>query len=92
MLEVMNSESSKIYNRNNWDKNKNKSRGKYEQMKRFHYNHWIHVYIYAFLYVHPVTIPEGNTYHTPYNLSKTARKCTLKYQFQNVGLYLAALF
>ena len=57
MLKVITGEASKGHKKEkNWDR-MIKIMDKYTQLKRFHHDLWIKVYMYAFMFVDPETIP-----------------------------------
>ena len=50
-------EASKGYKNKKSETKRSKTMDKYALLKRFHNDRWIQVYVYAFMYVNPKTIP-----------------------------------
>ena len=62
---------------------------KYAQMKRFHYELQLQVYMHDFMYVYPETISKEDYFPATFLLLlKTTRTCQLQDQFPNIGLDL----
>ena len=57
MLEVLNGEASKSYKKKKLLQN-NQNNGQYALIKRFNHEHWLIVYMYAFMQFYPETTTE----------------------------------
>ena len=55
MLEILTCEASNIYKKKISETERSKTMDKYAQMKRFYYEHRLHVHMYSFMYVNPDT-------------------------------------
>ena len=60
----------------------------YTQLKRFHHDHGLQFYIYAFMYVDTKTILVEDYFPATKLLLVTTRKFQLQYQYQNISLDL----
>ena len=56
----------------------------------FYHDHQLKVYMYAFMYVDPETIPVEYNFKSTKSLLQTTRTCQIKDQYQNIGLDLVA--
>ena len=63
---------------------------KYAQLKRFHHENWLQVYMHAFMNFHPEKMPVEKNLLQKKCLLQTTRKCQLQDQSQNIGLDLVA--
>ena len=61
---------------------------KYAQLKRFHNDLRLQVYMYSFMYVDQEKMPVGEHFLAKKCLLITTRKCQLQDQSQNIGLNL----
>ena len=60
----------------------------YEQLKIFHHDHFIQVYIYSFMYVDPGTMPVDDNFPATKTSLTTTRNFQLQDQSQNIGFDL----
>ena len=65
-----------------------KNNNKYSQMKRFHHDCRLQVYMYTSIYVDSETMTEENHYPTKKRQLRTTIKYQLQDQSQNIGLDL----
>ena len=72
MLKVLKGESLNSYKKKNRDRT-TKNYGKYAQLKRFHHDHQIQIYMYYFIYEDPETMS------VEYNFPAT-KDCFLSYK------------
>ena len=61
---------------------------KYAQLKRFHHGHHFKVYMYAFMYDDPKTMPVEDHFTNTKCFVVNYKKCKLQDQYQNIGLDL----
>ena len=85
MLENITVETSKGNKKKNQRQN-DKKKDKYAQIKRFHYERWLQVYMYDFMYVDPEKMKEDEYYHTQIYLLETTRRYQLQDQSPKVCL------
>ena len=62
--------------------------GKYAHMKRFHYDHKFHFYMYDIMYVDYDTMAEEYYFWLPKYLLQSTREGQLQEQSQNIGFDL----
>ena len=77
MLEIITGEASKAYKNKKSDKEQLK-KDKYALMKRFHYDHQLQVYMYAFMYIYPETTQEEDYFPSKFVFVKNYKKCQLQ--------------
>ena len=68
MLKILRGEASKYYKRKKSETERSKIMCKYVQLKRFHNDRRLQVYMYSFMYVDPQTIPVEDNFTATKNI------------------------
>ena len=78
----------KVIKRKKPETKRSKFMYKYSQLKRFFYDRQLQVYMYAFMYVDPDTMPEEKKTPDTKKMLQTTRKCQIQDQSQKIVLGL----